>query len=122
VPGSVIPRLGGCFEEAVPDLFFGPPHPGMATLGQSVANGLTLSENSLSSSRTLNDLISSQLYPAVERILRPRPNYRQELSRQTRRLFKVFFAIQRTAAWVAIDKKMMDFPAKKHHICIWLNS
>lgn len=44
MPGSVFPRRGGCFEEAVRDLSVDPCHPGKAMLAQSVENGLMVSE------------------------------------------------------------------------------
>ena len=44
MPGSVIPRRGGCFEEAVPDLFSGPCRRGTVRLDHSDVGGLRASE------------------------------------------------------------------------------
>ena len=123
VPGSIIPRRGGCFEEAVPDVFVGPCHPGEALLDPSVANGLTASEKQPVFIVDIERLDLITILPGcrANSCQSRRPAARFE-SIQGGRFSARFTRIERAGVRINLNKKMIDFAAKKYHICVWLNS
>jgi len=97
VPGSVTPRRGGSFEEGVLDLSFGPSHRGMATLGQSVANGVTASEKLPEFIVDIERLDLTTTLPGCRANFAVTADLPADVELQPRRRFSGFFATKRTA-------------------------